>query len=114
MNEKSKGKHAIENEANKHHLLRCKIRDLAEIYPFCKKSVKPTEFVIKKHFMTVSRNIFQVWKSTIKSDHDICGKVHKYFFRQINVFNKEVTEELISRVFFRENAFYSTFLKLCY
>ena len=28
--------------------------------------------------MTVSRNIFQVWKSTIKSDHDFSGKINTF------------------------------------
>ena len=31
---------------------------------------------------------FTVWKSTIKNDHDICGKVNN-FFRQINAYTKE-------------------------
>ena len=39
---------------------------------------------------------FTVWKSTIKNDHDICGKVNN-FFRQINAYTKEVSKELISR-----------------
>ena len=39
---------------------------------------------------------FTVWKSIIKNDHDICGKVNN-FFRQINAFTKEVFKELISR-----------------
>ena len=41
---------------------------------------------------------FTVWKSTIKNDHDICGKVNN-FFRQINAFAKElISQKIFDRV----------------
>ena len=52
-----------------------------------------------------------MWKSRQKHGHDQCtvfmGKLT--FFRQINVFTKEVTKGLISRNFLRVITFYSTF-----
>ena len=50
----------------------------------------------------ISRNIFvhtAVWKSTIKHDHDFCGKIN-IVFRQSNIFTKEDNKELISRNIF--------------
>ena len=46
-----------------------------------------------------------VWKNAIKCDHDFCAKIN-IFFRQINMFTKEVTKELISRkIFERDHVF---------
>ena len=58
-------------------------------------------------FINLDSFVFTVWKSTIKRDHNFTEK--STFFRQINVFTKEVTKELNSRNFFCVIAFWNTF-----
>ena len=62
-----------------------------------RENVKIQKLVFDEYFVKLIEyhSALVAWKSSIKSD--------EHFFRQINVFTKEVTKELFSRKFFERD-----------
>ena len=72
-------------------------------------SVKSSKTSPYWHTVLTNLRPFKCGKNTIKRDHDFYEKKSP-FFRQINVFMKEVRNELVSQNFLSVIAFCSTFL----
>ena len=70
-----------------------------------KLTILTKEFISRKYFQRDTE-----WKSRQKQDRNLCfyGK-RNTFFRQINVFTKVITKELISRKFLSVITFHTTF-----